>query len=237
MNIKLKDLLQEQLKIKSDDDVGKGIDLVTPVVKKPVVNNDDGSEGGNSGDETVKTNSCVEINKYTNQYYISETVPAIGSISGTRAVTYDIWKLYTNAANEIRKNFNDENFWKDYKGTYFPVLGGDNEKKAVNWYWGGYFAKPGGKFYDLVYKQYIQKAVDLTRKYADAVYECGDDYEKQFMNLLGTSADPFGKNWGILRQAWIDGRRKTYGDTQSDKLIYKLEHPKGISTYIVDTDF
>ena len=231
MNIKLKDLLQEQIKVKSDAEVrsnsktsvrNSSTKKITKKKPKP-----------EEEPEEKETDSCVEVNKYKTQYY-----EPIGELSGTRAVTYDIWKLYKNGANEISKNFKSESFWADFKGSdWMPILGGDSETDAVNWYWGGYFAKPGGKFYDLVYKQYIQKAVDLTKKYADAVYECGDQYERDFFDLFGTSANPYGKNWSIMRQAWIDGRKKTYGNHINDTLIYKLEHPKGVSTYIVDTDF
>jgi hypothetical protein len=231
MNIKLKDLINEQLRVKSDDEMKVPVIPTKPTKPTKPTNPDTNSDDNNKTGDGTTTDACAEINKYTNQYYTSTTV-AEGSINGPRAVVYDIWKLYTNAASEIKSNFENTSFWSNYKSGW-----GDDETSAVNWYWGGYYAKSGGKFYDYVYKPYIQKALDLTRKYADAVRECGDEYDKQFINLFGTSSNPFGKNWDILRSAWISGRRKTYGDTGSDTFYIKLEHPRGVSSYEIDTDF
>jgi len=251
LNIKLKDLLQECLikeQMPGNFDTARAqaavepeetLDVtptptpdVTPTSnkKKPVVNTKKTPKDTTTPEE--KSDACSEINKYKNQYYKSNT-----EISGPRAVTYDIWELYTSAAKAIRSHFKDEAFWVDFKGTNFPILGGDNERAAVNWYWGDYFASPGGRFYDLVYKPYILKAVRLTEKYSKAARECGDDHDRSFFDLFGTSDKPHGRNYMILRQAWIDGRKKTYGDTSNDTLIIKLESPTGVSTYTIDTDF
>ena len=233
MNIKLKDLLQEQLLKEQDDDfdfdAGFGSGASGSSTTSTTTTKKNTTIAAPSAPEE-KSDACSEINKYKNQYYKSNTIDK-GEISGPRAVTYDIWKLYTSAADAIRSHFKDEGFWADYKGV------NDDEAPAVSWYWGGYFAKSGGKFYDLVYKPYILKAVSLTIKYSKAARECGDDYDRSFFDLFGTSARPYGRNYMILRQAWIDGRKKTYGDTSDDILIIKLEHPKGVSTYTIDTDF
>ena len=140
----------------------------------------------------------------------------------TDKIVEEIEKLLEDANDKIVDLYDNDSFWKEYKGTL-----NDKEDKAVEEVFGEKYMSPGTWWYNQIRKPFLIKAADLLNN--------------EYVALREEDSDAWDHLWDEIREfgeTYKQLRKKTLGAQTSDTYKWALKKFDGTKeNYEVDTDF